>query len=103
MGALFIWDKAEQIIRPQNSAPKSGPHPRIRSQIRVPEVQDPLFENLPLTFVCQAAAVADAAVMCCHCLQVWILLVVTAHQMRAEARDDDTYRENLKGGSQRGA
>ena len=43
-----------QKIRPQHSAPKFGlkhSHPRIRRQIRVHEVQNPLCGNLPLTFI----------------------------------------------------
>ena len=51
-GALFIGKhrtkKFDPRIRPQNSGLKNS-HPRIRPQIRVHEVQNPLRGNLPLT------------------------------------------------------
>ena len=50
-GALFIGKhrtkKFDPRIRPQNSGLKNS-HPRIRPQIRVHEVQNPLCGNLPL-------------------------------------------------------
>ena len=41
--------KFDPRIRPQNSGLKNS-HPRIRPQIRVHEVQNPLRGNLPLIF-----------------------------------------------------
>ena len=51
-GALFIGKhrtkKFDPRIRPQNSGLKNS-YPRLRPQIRVHEVQNPLCGNLPLT------------------------------------------------------
>ena len=60
-GALFIGKhrtkKFDPRIRPQNSGLKNS-HPRIRPQIRVHEVQNPLCGNLPLTFLSLQSQVA---------------------------------------------